>query len=395
VQYSRLVLKRAEYQRIPAGYPWIYSNQIDTAQTPLKSVAAGEIVDLYFQDNWLARGYANPHSLIAFRILTWEPEEEIDQRFFEKRFKKALALRESFYTEPYYRLIHAEGDFIPGLIIDRYNDVFVVQLNTAGVDKLSDLISAALQTLFTPKTIIIKRDSPSRLQEGLTQEAEQIIGEPISECIIKENNAQFAVSFSEGQKTGWFFDQRHNRLQVAELCQGKSVIDYYCYAGGFGVLAATMGATSVIEVDRSATALAQAKKAAQLNHVEQKCEFVCTEAFSDIEQRIERREQYDVVIADPPAFIKSRKDKPQGLKGYQKLMQGVLQLVKPEGYLFIASCSYHISVEEFKECLQKAFAKNGMTGQILAVKQAGMDHPVQIQLAETDYLKGLLVRVIS
>jgi len=180
---------------------------------------------------------------------------------------------------------------------------------------------------------------------------------------------------------------------VASLCENKSVIDYYSYAGGFSVLAAKMGAQKVISIDRSATALVQAEKAAQLNKVSEKCEFLCEETFADLDERIARGEKYDVVIADPPAFVKVKKDKPQGLRGYQKLMQLVSKLVKPNGLLFIASCSYHISVEEFKDCLQKAFSKNNLSGQILATQRAGVDHPVHVQLPETDYLKGLLVRV--
>ena len=394
MQYASIFLKKAEFPRIPAGFPWIYSNQIDTDQSPLKSFQAGQIVDLFYQQKWLARGYINPHSLIAFRVLSWQLEEEISAKYFVRRLKEALVLRESFYSEPFYRLIHAEGDFIPGLIIDRYDDVFVVQLNTAGMDALAPEITKALEQCFSPKTIILKRDSASRLQEGLTQLPDEMIGTPRSQCIIKENDAQFAVHFEEGQKTGWFFDQRNNRDLVAQLCKGKSVIDYYCYAGGFGVLAAVRGAKNVIAIDRSATAIVQAKKAAQLNHVADKCEFITGEVFADLEVRTNRSDKFDVVIVDPPAFIKTKKDKPQGLKGYQKLMGLALRLVKPGGYLFIASCSYHISVEEFKECLQSACNKNNMIAQILAVTQAGADHPVHVQLAQTDYLKGLLVRVI-
>lgn len=389
----RIFLKKAEYQRILPGSPWIYSNQLDTHATSLKDFEPGQEVSLYYQERWLARGYINPHSLICFRALTFNPDETIDAVWITQRLRQASSLRESYFNEPFYRLVHAEGDFLPGFVIDRYHDVFVVQLNTAGAERLSQWVIEALYALFSPKSILIKRDSASRLLEGLSTQENEWIGEPIEKCIIQENGAKYVVNFTVGQKTGWFFDQRMNRQHIASLCKNKRVLDYYSYAGGFSILAAVMGAEQVTAIDRSEHALSLASESAELNGVASRTTFVCAEVFADIEQRVQANERYDVVIVDPPAFIKSKKEKTQGIKGYQKLFSNVLPLVEAGGYLFMASCSHHLTLEELKNGLAVALSKNGRQGQIMEVMQAGWDHPVNAFLPQTEYLKGLLVRI--
>jgi 23S rRNA (cytosine1962-C5)-methyltransferase len=380
------------HQRFLSGVPWIYTNELKISNQT-KSLSPGTVVTLTYHDKPIATGYYNRHSLIAFRVLNRNPFEIINETFFQQRLKAAAQLRQRFFSKPYYRLIHAEGDELPGLIIDRFKDVFVVQLNTQGMERLLPFLIAALKSQFNAKTIYIKRDSKIREQEGLPLKEPEIIGEPVTEITVIENNAHYRVDLSQGQKTGWFFDHRMNRKLVASFAKNKSVIDYFCYNGGFSIQAALEGAKSVIGVDRSSIAITNATRSAAENAIKCPIEFVCQEVFDDIDERIKNQETFDIVILDPPAFVKVKKDLAQGLRGYEKLITRGLKLVAPEGLLLIASCSYHVKMEDLKLCLAHALNKAERIGKILQYLHAGFDHPCHPMLAESEYLKGFLVAV--
>ena len=377
------------HKRFLQGYPWLYANELSKSYLT-KDLEPGALVTLTHHQQPIATGYFNRHSLISFRVLTRLPHEIIDTAFFVKRLEKALALRKQFYTQPFYRLIHAEADGLPGLIVDRFEDVLVVQINTQGMQKLVDFLLEALHHLFSPSTIYLKNDSPVRELENLPILEPVIIGKALSSLHVIENGTQFLIDIAAGQKTGWFFDHRENRQMISELAEGKSVIDYFCYSGGFSLQAAK-SARKVIGVDASNAALRNAARSATLNQLSEKCQFVCKDAFKDMDERIEKNQCFDIVILDPPAFVKSKKDLMPGLKGYEKLIYKASKLVTENGFLMIASCSYHVKEADLKNCLIRALHKSQRSGKIVKTIFAGPDHPPHPILEESNYLKGFLV----
>lgn len=377
-------------KRFLAGYPWIYTNEF--LQTPdMKDIKPGELVKVCYQNNAVAIGYFNRHSLICFRVLSRNPLDIINCDFFCARLREALQLREAFYSKPFYRLIHAESDAIPGVIVDRFDSVFVVQINTQGMHVLKDIFIAALQKTFDATSIYVRQDTAVRTLEGLPILEAECIGAPISELKVLENDTNFVISLENSQKTGWFFDHRDNRRLIAELAKDKEVLDYFCYSGGFAIQAAKAGAKKVIGIDRAEQAIQNAKHSAKLNQVDDKCEFVVEETFADMELRIQRGEKYDIVVLDPPAFMKSKKDLAKGLKGYEKLLSQGMKLVKGSGFLFFASCSFHSNEMDLQFALTKALAKNHRQGKIIKRVIHGFDHPIHPFLKEAEYLKGFLV----
>lgn len=379
------------HKRFLAGYPWLYANEIKQSQST-KNLTPGDLVSVLYQNKPVATGYYNRHSLISFRTLLNQHSLHIDINvaFFMARLQQSLSLREKFYTAPYYRLIHAEADGLPGLIIDRFDHVFVIQINTQGMEQLKHLLIEALQTLFSPTTLYFKNDSAVRGLEGLPLSEPEIIGEPLSTLTVVENNMTFEIDMTSSQKTGWFFDHRENRALIAKLARDKTLIDYFCYSGGFSLLAAKHHAKQVIGIDRSESALKNAERSATLNHLSN-TKFHCQESFKDMDERLQNGQLFDIVLLDPPAFVKSKKDLMPGLKGYEKLLTKALPLVKPNGFLLIASCSYHVKEADLKTCLIRALQKTKREGRIVQTLSAGFDHPIHPMLEESGYLKGFLV----
>ena len=335
----------------------------------------------------------NPHPLIAARILSRDPAALIDGEFITARLRAALAVRETLYPVPYYRLVHAEADGLPGLIIDRFGDILVVQVNTAGMEKLSAFLTASLQEVLAPRTIFFRNDSAVRNLEGLPQET-RIVGDALEGPIdVMENGGVFQADPREGQKTGWFYDQRDNRAFVAALSKGKRVADFYSYTGGFAVSAALAGASEVHAFDRSQAALDFATQAAAVNGVAEKFSATRGDAFQLLHGFASEGETYDVVVADPPAFVKSKKDLQAGIRGYRKLFRLAAQIVAPGGYLFAASCSHHVDPPSFADAVRRALADTGRNGRILRSSGAAPDHPVHPFLPETGYLKGQMIQL--
>lgn len=379
------------HKRFLSGYPWLYANEITQSQST-KDLAPGELVTVLHQNKPVATGYFNRHSLISFRKLATEAAN-IDINFFKYQLQQSLTLRERFYSIPYYRLVYAEADGLPGLIIDRFDSVFVIQINTQGMEKLKNILIAALQELFSPTTLYFKNDSGVRTLESLPICEPDIIGSPLPTLTVIENNMTFEIDMTSSQKTGWFFDHRENRALIAKLSPGKTIIDYFCYSGGFSLQAAKQNAKRVIGIDRSESALLNARRSAALNNLSNITEFYCQESFKDMDERLQQGQTFDIVVLDPPAFVKNKKDLAPGLKGYEKLLTKALPMVTPGGFLLIASCSYHVKETDLKVCLIRALLKTKRECRIVQTLSAGFDHPIHPMLEESNYLKGFLVFV--
>lgn len=386
-------------KRLKHGHPWVFSNEV-VMDAAAKALPPGQPVTLQSAEGQ-ALGVAmfNPRTLVAARLLDRDTAATLDASFLARRLRRALSLRERLFDQPYYRLVHAEADALPGLVIDRFGDVVAVQANTAGMEVLTPALLQALDQVLNPRAVVLRNDSGARALEGLGQEVRVAKGTLDGPVTLVENGATFFADLSEGQKTGWFFDQRANRAFMAVLARRgvkdgpARVIDLYTHTGGFGVLAAVAGAAEVTLVDRSELALSLAQRAAEANNVAAKCSFVREEVFAAAERLGGEGERYDVVVADPPAFVKSKKDLAAGVRGYRKLARLAARLTLPGGVLFIASCSHNVDPETFAEQVRRGLADAGRSGRILLSSGAGPDHPVHPYLPESAYLKALVLAV--
>ncbi len=382
-----VIVPKGQRSRGREGSPWIFSNEIRMDQAA-KALTPGALVNVRGEDGRsFGTGYFNPKSLIAVRLLAPDCDVAIDASFFATRLKRALALRDAIYDKPFYRLFHAEGDGVPGLVIDRFDDHLTVQIGTAGMERQIEAITAALEEVLEPKTIILRNDAPSRALEGLEPYVKAHKGEA-KRIAVEENGTRYIADLSEGQKTGWYYDQRDNRAFIAPFAKGKSVLDAYSYTGGFGILAAKAGAKDVVCLDSSAPALAIAEESARLNGV--RIKPVKADVFEELERLKAAGESFDIVLADPPPFVKSKKDLEPGAKAYRKLARLAAEVTAPGGVLMVASCSHNIPPERFAaECAQgllRASRKAAMIRQA----GAGPDHPVHPLLPESAYLKALV-----
>jgi len=380
-------------KRVAGGHPWAYSNEIEMNEAA-KALPAGELVTLLRGDGrTLGAAMFNPHSLIAARVLSRDPTAEINQRFFEKRLQRALKLRERLVGVPYYRLIHAEADGLPGVVVDRFGDTVVVEVNSAGMDRLSEALAAAVDAVLKPATILIRGEGNARTMEGLSPMSRFAKGALEGPIELQENGVKFLADPAGGQKTGWFYDQRENRALTSRFANGATFLDCYSYTGGFGIQAAAAGATQVLAVDRSEPALDLLKRAAALNGLDAKVTAQRGEAFEILEQLIADKKRFGVVSADPPAFVKSRKDLNVGSKAYRKLARLACQTVEPGGILFIASCSHNMPAADFATQVSRGIHEGGRSAKQLYATGAAPDHPVHPFLPESAYLKALILQV--
>ena len=392
-EFPVLRLKRGEERRIAAGHQWVFSNEIDTAASPLAQFAPGDVVAVVSdRDRFLGWAYLNPHSLIAARILGRSREHPPGKSLLVHRLQVALALRQRLYDQPYYRLVHGESDNLPGLVLDRYGDVLVGQIGTAGMEAMKDAILAALVKVVKPRTVVWKNDGGSRELEGLPKYVEAALGEVPEQVEVCERGLRFTAPLAGGQKTGWFYDQAANRAQFLPLARGaKRVLDVFSYVGAWGVSAAAAGA-EVTCVDSSAGALEAVARNAAANGIE----GLATrrgDAFAVLEELHAAREKFDLVIVDPPAFVKRKKDQAKGEAAYKRLNQLAMQLLPRDGLLISCSCSYHLEPEALLDGIQKGARHLGRFAQVLASGGQSPDHPVHPAIRETRYLKAYLVRV--
>ncbi|MGC1523326.1 MAG: class I SAM-dependent rRNA methyltransferase [Steroidobacteraceae bacterium] len=386
-----LRLKRNEDRRLHAGHLWIFSNEVDTGQTPLPKFQAGELVRvLAHNDRALGLAYVNPKSLISARLLeTWRLP---DAAWLAARIRTALRLRERLYAEPYYRLVYGESDGLPGLVIDRYGAACVAQIGTAGMERLKPFILEALEQVLGCEALLFKNDSSLREMEGLPSYVEAAKGRFDAPARVLEDGLEFRVLLAEGQKTGWFYDQAANRRALVKYVRkGARVLDVFSYAGPWGVRAARSGAGEVLCVDSSAAALEAASGNAERNGV--KIGTVKGDAFDVLEDLAKKRSRFDVVIVDPPAFAKRKKDLPKALAAYKRLNQLAMNVTADDGILVSCSCSHHLTAEDLQDAIAKAARGAERHLQLLEMGGQAPDHPVHPAIPETRYLKAYFCRV--
>ena len=376
-----------------SGHLWVFSNEVDIASTPLTGFVPGARAQLQSHNNrFLGYAYVNPHALICARIITRRAEQLVDLDLIERRLRVALALRERLTAQPYYRWVFGESDGLPGLILDRYGSLIVGQLATAGMEALKSDVEAAVRAVVSPAGLFWKNDSGARELEHLPQVAEVAFGEVPAEVEVLESGVRFAAPLALGQKTGWFYDQTANRQRLLRyLRPGARVLDVCSYVGAWSVTALKHGASFARCVDSSASALAFAQRNAEANAVE--VEPMRADAFDALRAIQERGERFDVVILDPPAFIKRKKDIPQGQAAYRKLNQLALALIARDGLLVSCSCSYHLAADELVNAIQVAARHADCVVQILEAAGQSPDHPVHPAIPETRYLKAFFCRV--
>ena len=390
----KILLQPKAWKRFAQGAPWAFSNEIQM-DNAAKKLAAGSIVRVCLPEGEpIALAHFNPHSLIAVRALSRDPAAleagAPPDGWLAERLLRAAAIRDRLFDRPFYRLIHAEADGLPGLVIDRFGSVFTVQANTAGMDRLLPEIDATLADRLGAQTIVHRNDSASRALEGLKQTVEVARGALDGPIELEENGCRFFCDPRTGQKTGWFFDHRENRAAAARFAGGARVLDLYGYAGAFAIPAAKAGAAEVVTIDRSAEALALSARAAEANGVAERVRGEKADVFSWLERAVAAGERFDLVIADPPAFVKARKELKQGARAYAKLARLAAQATADRGVLLLASCSHLVGEELFLEECRRGLAEAGRSARLLRRAGAGPDHPLHPALPESGYLKALL-----
>ncbi len=381
-----LRLKPNEERRLRAGHLWVYSNEIDTERSPLKTVPAGALCRIAdSRGNPLGTGYVNPHALLCARVLTGQGDATIDTDWFTRRLRAAAGMRERLYSQPFYRLVHGEADGLPGLVVDRYGDIFVVQIGTAGMENLRTQIVDALQAEFKPRGIVLRNDSSAREAENLPLYVEDIGAVPQT-VTIDEAGVRFDIAMHGGQKTGWFYDQRDNRDRLGRYVRDARVLDVFSYVGGWALRAHGFGAKEVSCIDSSAPALEAAGHNAELNGA--KLELLKGQALDVLKQLASDGRRFEVVIVDPPALIKRKRDHEEGLSLYSRLNRAALSLLTPGGFLVSCSCSYHLEPAELQRVLLRESRATSRRLQILEQGGQGPDHPVHAAIPETRYLKA-------
>jgi 23S rRNA (cytosine1962-C5)-methyltransferase len=388
-----LRLNKGQERRLKSGHPWAFSNEV-AMKPEYRALPPGAPVRLEGDDGWRFGTFMfNPHSLIAARLLDRDPGAAIDAGFVRRRLEDAVALRARVCDTPFHRLVHAEADRLPGLVVDRYGDVAVVQANTAGMDRLLPEVVAALTDLLPLRAIVARNDSAARSHEGLAEQITLLHGEDAA-AAVTEGGVVFPVDPLSGQKTGFFFDQRPNRDRVAALASGMRVLDMFCHTGAFGLRCVAAGASRVTLVDASAPALERAQMAAVRNGLAERVASERGDAFDVLTELGQAGEVFDIVVCDPPAFAKSKKDQAAGLRAYGRMARLAAPLVAPGGFLFAASCSHHVPMETFAATIAEGVQRARREARIVFSGGAGPDHPVHPLLPESAYLKAQLIQLL-
>lgn len=396
MDYPPLILKKNEDRRLRAGHLWVFSNEVDTERSPLPSFTPGQVVSIVAHSGRpLGTGYVNPRSLICARLVSRDSARPFAATLIAERIAAALKLRERLFDQPYYRLVYGESDGLPGLVVDRYGEVLVAQLNTAGMEAMKDLVIATLAQALAPTGILLKNDSGARALEGLPAYVETAYGTVPDTVMLFEHGCPFRVPLAAGQKTGWFFDHAANRQRLRRYVRGARVLDAFSYLGAWGVQAAVAGAAEVICVDASEAALANIAENARLNEVEGKLRTMHADAFDALKELRHAGERFDVVILDPPAFIKRRKDLDKGAEAYRRLNHDAMQLLADDGILVTASCSSHLPAADFRDLVRQAAVQCKRFAQILEQGHQAPDHPIHPAIPETEYLKTLFLRLTA
>ncbi len=377
------------------GHPWIFGNEVNTGKALDAAAKPGEVVNVYTHDKkFMGRGYINPQSQIMVRLLTRDKDEVIDEQFFENRIRKAWAYRQRIGYSENCRLIFGEADDLPQLIIDKFNDYFVIQTLALGIDVWKPAIVKALQTIFTPKGIYERNDVSVRELEGMEQ-VKGFLSEPFdTNIIINENGIKLHVDIANGQKTGFFLDQQDNRRAIQQIVKDADVLGAFCYTGSFEITAAHYGAKSVLGLDISQPAIEMCNKNAALNGLESICRFECVNAFDVLKEWSKEGKQWDVVMLDPPSFTKSRATIDKAVAGYKEINLRGMKLVKPGGFLVTSSCTNLVQPELFLDIIQMAANDAKRKIRQVVFNSQSADHPVIRGQENTHYLKFLIVQVM-
>ncbi len=390
-----IFLNKKINRRVEWGHPWIFGNEVNTGKALDAAAKAGEVVNVFTHDKkFIGRGYINPRSQIMVRLLTRDKDETIDGQFFVNRIKKAWEYRQKIgYTEN-CRLIFGEADDLPQLIIDKFNDYFVIQTLALGIDIWKPAIVSAIEKIFTPKGIYERNDVPVRELEGMEQHKGFLSAAFDTNIIITENNIKFHVDIANGQKTGFFLDQQDNRRAIQYIVKDADVLGAFCYTGSFEITAAHYGAKSVLGLDISENAIAMCNKNAVLNGVEGICKFECVNAFDVLKKWTQEGKQWDVVMLDPPSFTKSRATINKAIAGYKEINLRGIKLVKPGGFLVTSSCTNLVQPNLFLDIIQMAANDAKRKIRQVVFNSQSADHPIINGQENTHYLKFLIVQVI-
>lgn len=390
-----LRLKANADRRLRAGHLWVYSNEVDVSATPLQGFQAGQQAILEAANGKpLGIVALSPNNLICARLLSRDVKHVLDKSLLVHRLNVALSLRERLFDKPCYRLVYGDSDLLPGLVVDRFFDILVVQLASATMEAHKDDVLAALIQVCKPSGILFKNDSAARDAEGLERYVDTAFGVVPEWVALEENGVKFEAPVIEGQKTGWFYDHRMNRARLAPYVKGKRVLDLFSYIGGWGVQAAVFGASEVFCVDASAFALDGVERNATLNGFAEKVTCVEGDVFAALRELKSAEERFDVVIADPPAFIKRKKDIKNGEAAYRRLNETAMRLLNKDGILVSASCSMHLEEDNLQNILLTSARHLDRNIQLLERGAQGPDHPVHPAIAETRYIKSLTVRLL-
>jgi 23S rRNA (cytosine1962-C5)-methyltransferase len=379
---EKVFLKRTS--RILAGHLWIFSNELTSSP---RRYEPGSIVEVYdSKETFIGAGYINPGSLISVRLLT-RRRESIDRDFFRRRIADALNYRRHFLpADASGRLVYSEGDFLPGLIVDRYGDCLVVQILTAGMESQKDVLLGLLDEMLSPEMIVLKNDNQYRILEGLTLEKTMIKGDAGASVMFTEGDIRCEIDPLSGQKTGFFLDQRENRIFFSNLISGGKGLDLFCYVGAWGLHLAGRGG-QVTFVDSSETAMKQTKKNAGLNELADRCAFIKADVFNFLKKEVDSGKLYDFIVLDPPAFVKSKSKLKEGLRGYRDINAMAMRIIKDGGLLATSSCSHHVDKAAFLDVLRYAAKDARKNARLLELRSQGRDHPVLLSMPETEYLK--------
>ena len=390
-----LRLKSNSDRRIKGGHLWVFSNEVDTAQTPLTALTAGQEVQLETATGKvLGLATVSPDNLICARLHSRDADHGLNKSLLVHRIKIALSLREKLFDKPFYRLVYGESDLLPGLVVDRFGDYLVVQITTPGMERVRGEVIEALVQVLAPAGVLFKNDGAARKAEQLDAYVEVAFGEVPERVALEENGVRFEAPVHTGQKTGWFYDHRMNRARLAPYVKGKRVLDLYSYIGGWGVQAAVFGASEVMCVDSSAPALDLVEYNASLNGVAEKMAIVEGDVMEALRELKGAGEKFDVVIADPPAFIKKRKDIRNGEAAYRRLNEQAMRLLNRDGILISASCSMHLAENSLRDMLLAA--SRHLDRHLIITERGfqGADHPVHPAIPETSYIKAFFCRVL-
>ncbi|HOI28149.1 MAG TPA: class I SAM-dependent rRNA methyltransferase [Melioribacteraceae bacterium] len=391
---NRLILKKKEEIRIKHGHLWVFSNEVERIENDGSTIENGDLISISdHKGNYIASGFYNTNSLITARILTNKVEFDLNS-LFEEKLSAAFELRRRIYPERNsFRMVFSESDYLPGLIIDKYNNSFVLQIYSSGMEKRTELIIRILKEKYDAVNIFSRNEEYFRKLECLPEEDKVYSGSRTDE-IIDDGFVKYKIDFNSSQKTGFYFDQCDNREFVGRFCKDKSVLDCFCNSGGFGLHAALNGAGSVTFVDSSSQELKNASGNFVLNGFNSESQFIDSDVFDYLEKCISQNLKFDAVIIDPPAFAKNKKSLPKAIKGYEKLNRLAMQIVTPGGFLFTSSCSYHLKDSQFLEILNSASVKSGREVQQFYYNNASKDHPKNPAMEETSYLKFSALSVL-